>query len=126
MRKIKYIGIFFLTLIVLSNVPPINLFFKFFLDERHYQYSNVDGSFTFVEFKASDYKMMRRKFSGFKNENSQLKDTNIYRLFLKNPFTFWRWQNYFFDDRYSLPYKNWETILMFRKDTLHRTHWQDF
>jgi hypothetical protein len=39
-----------------------------------------------------------------------LKDT-LYRTFTKNPLIFWHWWAYFFDERYTLPYKSKEDII---------------
>jgi hypothetical protein len=38
-------------------------------------------------------------------------DTIVYRIFWKNPFTFWRWGYYLIgDEKYNFPYKNWDEI----------------
>lgn len=88
--------------------------FKTFLDERHYRYSNYDGSVTFSEFMSRNFEMMKNRHKSCLLAHPDLKDKNIYRLFTKNPFAFWRWRLYFFDERYKLPYKSFEDIKKIR------------
>jgi hypothetical protein len=110
MTRNKKIIISIIAIIILSNVSPFVWMFKNFVDERHYRYSNYNGSFTFYEFMSRDFEMMKRSHKGCLSYRPSLKDKNVYRLFTKNPFAFWRWRLYFFDERYKLPYKSWEEI----------------
>jgi hypothetical protein len=96
--------------IIIANVPPIKNIYHMIFDEYHYRYSNENGSFTFVEFKARDTKMMYRIMHGYKQLHPQSKDTTAYRLFKKNILCFWRWGEYFYDKRYKMPYKSWKEI----------------
>ncbi len=89
--------------------------FKNFVDERHYRYSNYNGSFTFYEFMSRDFEMMHRGHKVCLSHRPNLKDKQIYRLFSKNPLAFWRWRLYFFDERYKLPYRDWEEIKNIRE-----------
>lgn len=44
-----------------------------------------------------------------KEHPESLTDT-FYRTFVINPLCFWRWGDYLFDERYTLPYKSKEDI----------------
>lgn len=112
-RKKIIIGI--LAIIILANTWPFIWVFKNFVDERHYRYSNYNGSFTFYEFMDRDFEMMKYSHQQCALHRPGLRDKKIYRIFSKNPFAFWRWRLYFFDERYKLPYKNWEEIEKTRK-----------
>ncbi|WP_199140530.1 hypothetical protein [Pedobacter sp. ASV12] len=70
----------------------------------------TNGSFTFYEYMDRNFEMMKRMHKGCMLDRPDQQDKNIYRLFSKNPLAFWRWRMYFFDERYKLPYKNWEEI----------------
>ncbi|MGF1924837.1 MAG: hypothetical protein ACQUHE_11720 [Bacteroidia bacterium] len=97
-------------IIFLTNVPPFTFLLRTFVDEGHYRYSNYNGSYTSYEFMSRDFAMMKRNHRMCLKYQPELKDKKIYRLFSKNPFAFWRWGLYFFDERYKLPYKNWEDV----------------
>lgn len=111
----KKIIISILAIIILANTWPFIWVFKNFVDERHYRYSNYNGSFIFYEFMDRDFEMMKYSHQQCSLLRPGLKDKKIYRIFSKNPFAFWRWRLYFFDERYKLPYKNWEEIEKIRK-----------
>lgn len=102
-------------IIVIANIPPVSSLFRFFLDEKHYRYSNYDGSNTSYEFMSRDYNLMKRLHTACLQDYPNQKDKKLYRLFAKNPLAFWRWRLYFFDERYDLPYKNWNEIERLRK-----------
>ncbi len=87
------------------------------VDERHYRYSNANGSFTFYEFMSRNFEMMKISHQECLLDHPKLKDKNVYRLFSKNPLAFWRWSMYLFDERYRLPYKDWKEIEQKRKTT---------
>lgn len=106
----KKIIIIICSIIVLSNTPPFTGLLKTFVDERHYRYSTYNGSYTFYEFMSRNFEMMEISHRGCLLSRPDLKDKQIYRLFTKNPFAFWRWGLYFFDKRYKLPYKDWDDI----------------
>lgn len=108
-RNIK-IAISIIGIIILSNMSPFVWFFKNFVDERHYRYSNYNGSNTFTEFKSRNFEMMKSVHRSCLLSHPNQKDRNIYRLFSKNPLAFWRWRLYLFDERYRLPYKDWKEI----------------
>jgi len=108
--------------IIVSNILPLD---KLFSDGSYYRYSNGDGSVTFMEFKARDFEMMKRRFESYKTTKNI--DSKIYRLFKKNPFAFWRWGRYFIGKRYKLPYKEWTEIEAIRVNKLeNKTGFQDF
>ena len=120
--------IFAITLIILlTNLPPLKWLVSLVVDENHYCYSNNNGSFTFAEFKARDRAMMYRRYTPFRETHPELPDTNLYRLFKRDLFCFWRWGEYFYDSRYKLPYKNWKGIKRKRGyDLQYSNSWQDF
>ena len=114
----KYKNMIFIviaSLVIISNINPFNGILKTFVDEKHYRYSNYNGSFTFYEFMSRNFNMMKYSHGICLNQQSHLKDKQIYRLFTKNPLAFWRWRLYFFDERYKLPYKNWKEIEELRR-----------
>lgn len=110
MRRNIKLTILIIGIIILSNLAPFVWMFKNFVDERHYRYSNYNGSFTFYEFMDRNFQMMNGSHNMCLSYRPNLKDKHIYRLFSKNPFAFWRWRLYFFDERYKLPYKDWKEI----------------
>lgn len=101
-------------IILLSNMSPFVWMLKNSIDEGHYRYSNYNGSNTFTEFMSRNFEMMKNVQKRCTLHHPK-KDKNIYRLFSKNPLAFWRWRLYFFDERYKLPYKNWEEIKKIRE-----------
>ena len=107
---------------IFSNLFPID---KMFLDGSYYNYSNKNGSVTFTEFKARDFEMMKRRFESYRKKTGNT-DTIMYRLFKKDPITFWRWGKYFISKRYQLPYKDWSEIKAIRGEIENKTGYQDF
>jgi hypothetical protein len=118
MKLYKKILFIFACAIILSNIPPFYNFFNLFLDERHYLYSNYNGSLTFSEFMSRDFEMFKRRHEGCNLVRPNLKDKQIYRLFSKKPLAFWRWGRYFFGERYKLPYKDFEEIKKLEKENM--------
>lgn len=106
----KKIIVGIILIIFLANVFPLGGVFRLFLDEKHYRYSNYNGSLTFTVISHRNFEMLKNRHRSCLAARPNLKDKNIYRLFTKNPLTFWRWGRYFFDESYKLPYKNWEEI----------------
>lgn len=138
-KKLKPLLIILLSIILISNIPPINKWIDFVFDDNHYSFSNADGTSTFIyqSFMGGAFsvpkilsttisdpavdtlgmggnsnippgKALRDKYPGA--------DTVVYRLFWKNPLTFWRWGNYIFGDiKYDYPYKNWNEIKKHRR-----------
>ena len=96
--------------IIIANIPPIKPLYRLAFDEYHYRYSNENGSFTFVEFKARDVKMMYRRMDGYKQLFPLSNDTSLYRLYKRNILCFWRWGEYIYDERYKMPYMSWKEI----------------
>lgn len=113
--KKKKILLVIITVVIVSNIFPITGVFSFLLDQKHYRYSNYNGSATFYEFMERDFEMAKRSHLGCLSYRPDLKDKKMYRLFSKNPLAFWRWRLYFFDKRYKLPYKKWEEIYKIRE-----------
>lgn len=102
-------------IIVISNMPYITGIISFFVDAGHYRYSNADGSSTYTEFNNHDFDLGIRRHHSCNLLRSSNSDQTMYRLFTKDPFTFWRWGRYFYDDRYKLPYRDWNEIKQNRK-----------
>ena len=114
-------------LIILSNLPPLKHILGLAIDEYHYRYSNINGSLTYVEFKAHDIKGMYRSLSSYKTHFPNANDTIMYRLYKRNLLCFWRWGEYIYDQRYKLPYKRWTEIRKRRGyDLEYSNNWQDF
>lgn len=133
---LKVTSVTVVTIILISNVYPINNWVDTFLDENHYAYSNGDGTVTHIynAFKDGEFNvphdlstarldprqprmdttgglvelpagtLLRRSYPDA--------DTTMYRLFRKNPLTFWRWKYYIIgNEKYDYPYRNWHDIL---------------
>lgn len=86
-------------------------------------FSNADGTFTATEYlkKGDDYDLIKRRFELFKNhvrknETSYVgRDTAVlYRLDPMRVWQIWNYGEFLFNDKYSLPYKNWEEIRQIR------------
>ncbi|WP_316794733.1 hypothetical protein [Pedobacter frigoris] len=110
MKHRKKILIIIGCIIILSNIPPISALIQISVDERYYRYSNYNGTMTFTQFMSRNFEMMKNRHNSCLLARPNLKDKQVYRLFTKNPFAFWRWRLYFFDERYKLPYKDWKEI----------------
>ena len=82
------------------------------LDPRHYRFSNNSGDFYLVNPNGSEFDGIEELFSSYIKErkNTPIEDTTLYRLFWRNPLTFWRYHNYL-NPIYNLPYKNKNEIL---------------
>lgn len=114
MKRNKKALIVVACILLFANIPPFTSLFEILLDERHYRYSNYNGSLTFTEFMSRGFEMMNNRHKSCLVHKPNLKDKQIYRLFTKNPLAFWRWGLYFFDERFKLPYKSWEEIRIVR------------
>ena len=75
-------------------------------------------------FKSRDFQMCLRKFNEFKKQNST--DTVLYRLCKNNYLKFWKYHNYFFTDKFRLPYMNWSEIEARRGPLTNKSGFQDF
>jgi hypothetical protein len=103
-KPVKFsVGIIFF--LVVSNIPPMQTIFKLLFDQKLYYYSTKDGSALFDEniFLGRVFHFRRSTTKSF-NETYPEADTIIYRNFKPNPFAFWRYRDYIFDERYTLPY----------------------
>jgi hypothetical protein len=91
--------------LIISNIPPFQSVLKFIFDDNLYYYSTKDGSAFFIE---NEYKgrkfQFKRVTSAEKRAEYPEADTIIYRNFQPNLFAFWRYRDYIFDERYTLPY----------------------
>jgi hypothetical protein len=97
-------------IILISNSPPLRYLLDYIIDDKHYRYSSYDGEFSIIDRGGSNVDGLLMSFKDY-SENNNLKNKNLYRLFYKNPFAFWRWYSYFSNDpRYQLPYMNWNEI----------------
>ena len=107
-KKIIILSII-LTLIVISNFPPINTLIVMY--ERglgYFSYSKKSDTTSFYFENGMGpselvYFMWRRD-SNFIKENPHEFDDTLYRNFTINPLFFWHWKDYFIDERYTLPY----------------------
>lgn len=92
----------FLTLIIISNLPPISFFFQ-----ENYAYQNKDGSFRYQEQsgKGLDFEIGKLRFERFKTENPDNPNRQLYRNFEIKPWRFWEWwQMTAHNERFTLPY----------------------
>lgn len=112
--KITAISILFISMV---NIPPLSFPF-IILDRDDCQYSNGDGTFTFSEFtfKGKDFLTGQYLFNAFKesvrnNDSGYVGcDTTLYRIKKKEFYKFWHYGAYFFDEKYRVPYKDWDKI----------------
>jgi len=111
-RTAKIAGIVFIALTVVTNIPIVSDVFETFVDEDHYRFSNGDGTWTAIDnmFKNDRWPFERKVSYPPLFARYPGADSTMYRLFTKNPLTFGRYGKYFFDQRYTLPYKNWDEI----------------
>lgn len=127
--KKKTIIIVLVTILLIPNLPVINKYVAHQLDEGHFRYANLDGSYTTTQhfsFKSPAFSMFG--FNQFIKETSPAKENQkLYRLNKINPLCFWRWNNYL-KKSIHYEYKDWETIEMNRQkkgiDT--NSTWQKF
>lgn len=115
MKRYKKIILIIAGIIILFNFYPFTAILEIAFEVKHYRYSNYNGSLTFSEFKGHRFDMLKHRHESCLLARPDLKDKNLYRLFTKNPLAFWRWRLYFFDERYKLPYKNWDEIKKIRE-----------
>jgi len=90
-----------LSIIAISNLPPIS----YFLQES-YSYQNQDGSFIYTEQpgKGMDYEVGKIRFERFQRLNPE-KNPTLYRTFTIKPWRFWEWwQMIKHHEKFSLPY----------------------
>lgn len=110
-KKLIIVGIIVL---VVFNLHPLRTIMEVFIDEDHYRYTNYSGSFTVSEkpFKVDRrYPQVIKGFHAFKDDKKpNSKDTILYRLFWRNPLAFWRWRGYFTEERYKLPYMDFDEV----------------
>ena len=113
-RQIGRLGLAYLLLVGITNLPWPSDFLEMWVDHNHYKYSNGDATWLFTE---NLFKDGRAPFSRLLSYNPVAerrypgRDTIIYRNFTKNPLAFWRYGKYLFDQRYTLPYISREQAL---------------
>ncbi len=105
MKKSAKITIGIIIFLGLSNIPPLQTIFKLIFDQKLFYYSTNDGSAFFDEniFFGRVFHFRRSTTQSFKVTYPEA-DTIIYRNFKPNPLAFWRYRDYLFDERYTLPY----------------------
>lgn len=100
-NKTKIWIIIIVSIVMITNLPPINYFFG-----ESYSYQNKDGSFSYTEQpgKGLDYEVGKIRFERFQKQNPN-KDQTLYRNFTLKPWRFWEWgqiiRHY---ERFTLPY----------------------
>ena len=125
MKTWKLILIIMLAVLILSNTAPANRILEPTITDDC-RYSNFNGSFTFEEmqFQSRDFDMCLRKFNEFKKQNHT--DTVLYRLCKNNYLKFWKYHNYFFSEKFRLPYMSWTEIEARRGPIENKSPFQDF
>lgn len=139
--KIRNIFYALIVIVLISNISKIPEWIDLFVGVNYYAYSNADGTFTAfynkringsfqipkhlstIEIDAmQDDHMGTLKIKripigiSLRNEFPNA-DTTVYRIFMKNPLTFWRWRYYIIgDEKYDFPYKNWREIKAIRNE----------
>ena len=114
--------IWIVVIIILSNTYPLRMFIRMGERDAHmYSYSTIDDpKTTILEYgmgPADFWYFQVIKDSNYLKENPSFSKyyKKLYRNFRINPLFFWHWWDYFFDERYTLPYvsrkeviRNWE------------------
>jgi len=74
MKKQKKTSLFILSILLISNLPPIS---KFFAENYHYQ--NADASFTYTEMpnKKLDFQTGQLRFQAFKSTYPDNPNNNL-------------------------------------------------
>jgi hypothetical protein len=118
MKKYIKILIGVLAFCILCNFSIFRAVFNVATSEGYYRYSNYNGSCTSEEplYKGTGLSRPKAIHQDCLIAYPKQPDTNLYRLFAKNPLAFWRWRSYLFDERYELPYKSWKEIEKIRKE----------
>jgi hypothetical protein len=100
--KKKTIIIFVLSVLLFPNLPVVNKYIAHKLDENHFKYANLDGSFIATQsfsFKSPGFSTFG--FEQFIKETDPAPENQIlYRLYKINPLCFWRWNNYIQNGRH--------------------------
>jgi hypothetical protein len=111
-KVMKRILVFFV-IVVFTNLPPVYIFIHLYeiIDMQHYTYSNSDDpETTIAENFGSPFDFRTKVYDEYRVTNPN-NDTLLYRNFWKNPLCFWRWKEYFTDEKYKLPYISREDVI---------------
>ena len=127
--KMKTVIITGLIILTIPNLPIINKYIAHKIDEGHFKYANLDGSFTMTQsfsFKSPGFSTFGFKHF-IKETTPSAENQELYRLYTINPLCFWRWNNYL---RHGIhfDYKEWSIIEENRrqKGVSEGTGWQSF
>ncbi len=108
-RKIVIASCIFLFILIL-NIPPLNYIVRIIeRDNKYYSYSTLDDSTTFFFEHGMDPEEL--VYFKWKRLGKLTTEKPLYRNFAINPLAFWRWKDYFFDERYTLPYISREDVI---------------
>ena len=109
-RKTKIWISIVIIVIILTNITPLKYIIRLFeRDFGYYQYTMIKGDSISSSFEHGfgpdelGWFSAQRDTAFVKKYPEKFKDT-LYRNFWKNPLVFWHWRDYFFDERYTLPY----------------------
>lgn len=109
--KMKTILIVLAIILLVPNLPVITKYIAHQVDEGHFRYANLDGSF--IATQRFSFKSPGFSTSGFeqfiKNTSPAEENRKLYRLYKINPLCFWRWNNYI-QIGVHFDYMDWEVI----------------
>ena len=92
----KSMIIVFVIILLVPNIPVITKYVAHRVDEGHFRYANLDGSFIATQrfsFKSPGFSTFG--FEEFiRNTSPATENRKLYRLYKINPVCFWRWNNY--------------------------------
>jgi hypothetical protein len=114
MKRKKYLLRFILIYLIigfLSNLPILNGYILFSIDNDHFKYANANASFTNHEtFEFKTPRISQHSIRFFIEEmKPKPENQKIYRLYRINPLCFWRWSHYLFKSRdFELKNKRYE------------------
>ncbi|MBB2950657.1 hypothetical protein [Sphingobacterium sp. JUb56] len=109
--KKKTILALIISILLIPNLPFINKFIAHRLDEGHFTYANLDGSYVITQdfsFKSPGFSTFG--FNEFIKETSPAKENRkLYRLYKINPLCLWRWKNYLVNSIH-FEYMDWKVF----------------
>ncbi|GGC22208.1 hypothetical protein GCM10011386_12670 [Parapedobacter defluvii] len=123
---LRFVLIYFI-IGLLSNLPILNAYILYKIDNDHFKYSNADASFTVHEtFGFKNPRLSQQSIKFFIEEMKPTPENQkVYRLYRINPLCFWRWSYYLFQS-VDFEYKSWKEIEPNRVPYDPENRWQHF
>ncbi len=119
-KKYKIIIALIIGIVILSNTPPAQYIIIIFERENgYYTYASKNAPNSFYSehlmgpWELAHFSIRKDsvQFMNYLKEHPRAVNDTLYRTFTKNSLFFWHWWAYFFDKRYTLPYKSREDFI---------------